>query len=415
MNKRRVVISGVGAITPLGLDVPTLWQNLLAGKSGITKITSFDTTSSDVKIGGEIKNFDPRKYSDEKEIKRSDRFAQLAVGASEEAIKDAKIDFNKCDRTRCGCIIASGIGGIREFEEQHSKFLERGPSRISPFFVPKLMGNAASALVSLRNGLKGANFSVVSACSSSNHAIGIALRLIQYGDADIIIAGGSEAILTCLCLSGFGNMRALSTRNDEPEKASRPFEKNRDGFVLSEGAGILVLEELGHAVSRGAKIYTEIVGFGMSDDAYHLTAPDETGEGPALAMSNAIKDAGLAPSEISYINAHGTSTPLNDVIETKAIKSIFGDEAKKIPISSTKSMTGHLIGAAGAVELIITALSIKNDIICPTINYEVPDPECDLDYTPNVARKVKVEYAISNSFGFGGHNSTIAISKYRER
>jgi 3-oxoacyl-[acyl-carrier-protein] synthase II len=414
MQRSRVVITGMGALTPLGLDVATTWEGLLRGRSGIAHITSFDTTGFDVTFGGEVKGFEVTSYIDGRDVRRLDRFTQFALVASLEAVRDSGIDFSKLDRHRCGVLIGSGIGGLNEFEEQHRRYLERGPTRLSPFFVPKMMLNAASGHVAIHFGILGPNFGTASACASANHAIGMAFRIIQYGDADVMITGGSEAAVVPLGLSGFACMKALSTRNDDPQRASRPFDKHRDGFVLSEGAGIFVLESLQHAKARGARIYAEVLGLGMSDDAYHITAPDPEGIGAALAIESALRDANISPQQISYINAHGTSTPLNDAVETKAIKKVFGTYAKRIPISSTKSMIGHLLGAAAAVELIATVLSIRDSIIHPTINYEVPDPECDLDYTPNEARHLEVEYAISNSLGFGGHNSVITVGKYRD-
>src|SRR3990170_2934263 len=360
MSRARVVITGVGAVTPLGLDVPTFWEGLLSSKSGIAKITSLDTTSFEVTFAGEVKGFNPTNYIEEKEAKRLDRFAQLAIAAASEAVKDSAIDFNKCKRDRCGAIVGSGVGGLNELQDQHTRYLQKGPARLSPFFIPKMMSNAAAGNIAIRFGLCGPNFAIASACATSNHSIGMAFRMIQYGDADVMLAGGSEAAITYLGINGFACMKALSTRNDAPQKASRPFDKNRDGFVLGEGAGILVLEKLEHAKSRNAKIYAEVLGVGMSDDAYHITAPDPDGSGAALAISAALKDANIKPEHVSYINAHGTSTQLNDKTETLAIKKVFGNYAKKVPISSTKSMIGHLLGAAAAVELIAAALSVKN-------------------------------------------------------
>jgi 3-oxoacyl-[acyl-carrier-protein] synthase II len=410
-TRNRVVITGLGAITPVGHDVDTYWNALLAGKSGAAKIVKFDTTGHSVTFGAEVKGFDAAAHIDPKEAKRMDPFAQYAVAAAKQAVKDSGIDFHKEDRFRCGAIIASGIGGLNELQEQHSKYREKGPGRTSPFFVPKLMLNAAAGHIAIAFGLGGPNWGVASACASANHAMGTALRTIQYGDADVMLTGGSEAALTYLSLSGFANMGALSSRNDAPEKASRPFDKNRDGFVLGEGAAILVFEKLEHARARGARIYAEVLGIGNSDDAYHITAPDPDGTGGAYAMSQALKDSGLRPEQISYINAHGTSTPLNDKIETAAIKKTFGAHARKIPISSTKSMIGHLLGAAAAVEMVATILSIRDGVVHPTINYETPDPECDLDCVPNEKRRVAVEYAMSNSLGFGGHNSAIVVGR----
>jgi 3-oxoacyl-[acyl-carrier-protein] synthase II len=410
-TRNRVVITGLGAITPVGHDVDTYWNALLAGRSGVARISKFDTTGHSVTFGSEVKGFDPGIHIDPKEAKRMDPFAQYAVAAAKQAVKDSGLDFHKEDRFRCGAIIASGIGGLNELQEQHSKYREKGPGRTSPFFVPKLMLNAAAGHIAIAFGLGGPNWGVASACASANHAMGTALRTIQYGDADVMLTGGSEAALTYLSLSGFANMGALSSRNDAPEKASRPFDKTRDGFVLGEGAAILVFEKLEHAKARGARIYAEVLGIGNSDDAYHITAPDPDGTGGAYAMSQALRDSGLRPEQVSYINAHGTSTPLNDKIETAAIKKTFGAHATKVPISSTKSMVGHLLGAAAAVELVAAILSIRDGVVHPTINYETPDPECDLDYVPNVKRKVAVEFAMSNSLGFGGHNSAIVVGR----
>ena len=412
MQKSRVVVTGLGAITPLGHDVNIYWKSLLAGKSGAAPIKKIDTTGIPVTFGCEVKDFDPTTFLDRKVIRKIDPFVQYACAAAKEAVQDAGIDFTKTDRWRCGAIVASGIGGLTELQDQHRRYMEKGPGRTSPFFVPKLMLNAAAGQIAIQFGLGGPNWGVASACASANHAMGTALRTIQYGDADVMVTGGTEAALTYLALSGFANMGALSKRNDAPEKASRPFDKDRDGFVLGEGAAILVFEKLEHARDRDAKIYGEVLGIGNSDDAYHITAPDPNGSGGAYAMKRAIEDAGLKPEDISYINAHGTSTPLNDKIETAAIKSTFGDYAAKVPINSTKSMTGHLLGAAAAAEIVATLLSIRDGILHPTINYDTPDPECDLDYVPNKKREVPVRYAMSNSLGFGGHNSAIIVGKY---
>jgi len=413
-TKNRVVVTGLGVLTPVGATVDSYWNALLAGQSGAGKITRFDTTGHSVTFAAEVKNFNPDQYMDPKEAKRMDLFAQYAVAAAKEAVEDAKLDFSKEDRFRCGAIIASGIGGLTEMQEQNKKYIEKGPGRISPFFVPKMMLNAAAGHIAIAHGLGGPNWGVASACASANHAMGTALRTIQYGDADVMLTGGSEAAMTYLAIAGFANMGALSPRNDEPTRASRPFDKNRNGFVLGEGAAILVFEKLEHAQARGAKIYAEVLGIGNSDDAYHITAPDPDGTGGAYAMNAALKDAGLKPEQISYINAHGTSTPMNDKIETAAIKKTFGDIAKKIPVSSTKSMIGHLLGAAAAVELVATVLSIRDGVVHPTINYETPDPECDLDYVPNEKRTVDVRYAMSNSLGFGGHNSAIIVGRFQK-
>lgn len=411
MRSRRVVVTGMGCITSVGHDVDTFWASLLAGKSGVGRITLFPTEGFEVTIGAEVRNFDPSKYMEAKEVKRVDRFVQFALAAAHHAFQDSGLDMNREDRWRCGAIIGSGIGGLGELQDQHLRFLEKGPTRVSPFFVPKMMLNAAAGQVAIRLGLRGPNFGTASACASSNHAIGMAARTIQYNDADLMVTGGTEAALTNLGLCGFACMTALSKRNDAPEKASRPFDKDRDGFVMGEGCGMLVIEELEHARKRGARIYAEILGFGMSDDAHHITAPDDDGEGGAAAMRAALRDAGLAPTDIHYINAHGTSTLLNDRTETRAIKTVFGERARKIPISSSKSMIGHLLGAAAAVEIIAAIKSVESNTIHPTINYETPDPECDLDYTPNEKRRVEVRNAMSNSLGFGGHNSSVIVGK----
>lgn len=407
---RRVVITGMGVVTPLGLSKEELWKALLEGKSGVSTITRFDASEFSVRIAAEVKDFSPEKYFPPKRIKRLDRYVQFALFASREAIQDSGMDLLKENRERIGVIIGSGIGGIETWEKQHKKLLESSPRFVSPFFIPMMIINSASAEVAIEFGLKGANFCVASACASSGHAIGEACRIIKNGIADVMIAGGAEASVTPLAVAGFANMRAISKRNDEPEKASRPFDKDRDGFVIGEGAGVLVLEEYEHAIKRGRVPYCEIVGAGMTCDAYHITAPDPNGLEAARAMKLAIAEAGF--ETIDYINAHGTSTPLNDKIETSAIKLVFGEkEAKSVPISSTKSMIGHLLGAAGACELIATALSIRDSIVHPTVNLETSDPECDLDYIPNKPRKMQVNTALSNSLGFGGHNTSIAIKK----
>ncbi len=409
--RRRVVITGLGTINSLNSDLNAFWGAICEGKSGIGLITSFDTTEYKVKFGGEVKDFDPAKYIDRREAGRLDRFAAFALAAAVTAVQDSGIDFAREDPHNCGVVLGSGIGGLHEIEEQHTRLLEKGPGRISPFMIPKLMVNAASGQVSIRYGLKGPNSAVATACASSSNAIGDAFKIIQRGIADVMISGGSEAALTPMGLSGFTALRALSMRNDDPQSASRPFDADRDGFVLSEGAGILVLEELEHARKRGAPIYAELVGYGMSADGTHITAPDPEGIGAAKAMANAIRDAEMNPEDVEYINAHGTSTPLGDQAETKAMKRVFGEAIRKIPVSSTKSQLGHLLGASGSVELIITALAIRDAVIPPTINYARPDPECDLDYVPNAARRVKICRAMSNSFGFGGHNTSLIISQ----
>jgi 3-oxoacyl-[acyl-carrier-protein] synthase II len=413
-TRNRVVITGLGVLTPVGNTVDSYWKALLAGQSGAGRITKFDTTGHTVTFAAEVKGFDPASYMDPKEAKRMDPFSQYAVAAAKMAVEDSKLDLAKEDRFRCGAIVASGIGGLNEMQEQDKKYNEKGPSRISPFFVPKMMLNAAAGQIAIAFGLGGPNWGVASACASANHAMGTALRTIQFGDADVMLTGGSEAAMTYLAIAGFSNMGALSTRNDAPEKASRPFDKNRDGFVLGEGAAVLVFEKLEHALARDAKIYAEVLGIGNSDDAYHITAPDPDGTGGAYAMNAALKDAGIRPEQMSYINAHGTSTPLNDKIETAAIKKTFGAHAKKIPVSSTKSMVGHLLGAAAAVELVATVLSIRDGMVHPTANYETPDPDCDLDYVPGSKRSVDVQYAMSNSLGFGGHNSAIIVGKLQK-
>ncbi len=413
-TRNRVVITGLGVLTPVGNTVAAYWKALLAGQSGAGRITKFDTTGHTVTFAAEVKGFDPGSYMDPKEAKRMDPFSQYAVAAAKMAVEDSRLDLAKEDRFRCGAIVASGIGGLNEMQEQDKKYNEKGPGRISPFFVPKMMLNAAAGQIAIAFGLGGPNWGVASACASANHAMGTALRTIQYGDADVMLTGGSEAAMTYLSIAGFSNMGALSTRNNAPEKASRPFDKNRDGFVLGEGAAVLVFESLEHALSRDAKIYAEVLGIGNSDDAYHITAPDPDGTGGAYAMNAALKDAGIKPEQMSYINAHGTSTPLNDKIETAAIKKTFGAHAKKIPVSSTKSMVGHLLGAAAAVELVATVLSIRDGVVHPTANYETPDPDCDLDYVPGSKRAVDVQYAMSNSLGFGGHNSAIVVGKFHK-
>jgi len=414
MNKRRVVITGTGSVTPIGLTSNAYWNSLKAGKSGIGKITSFDASAFDCQIAGEIGDFDPLKYFNTKEARNLAKFVQYAIVASDEALQAAKFDMAKVDPTRVGVLIGSGIGSIETIEEEHKKFLERGPSRISPHFIPKIIINEAAGHVSIRSGAKGPATCVATACSTATNAIGDAMRFIQYGDADVMIAGGTESATTVLGVGGFCALKALSQRNDAPQKASRPFDKDRDGFIMGEGAGVVILEELSHAKKRGAPILAEIVGYGRTSDAFHITAPESSGAGAARAMAAAIKDAGLEPSDISYINAHGTSTYLNDKVETIAIKSVFGEAAKKVPVSSTKSMTGHLLGAAGGIELIACVFALRDNLIPPTINYETPDPECDLDYVPNQARAAKLTTAMSNSLGFGGHNASVVIKKFQE-
>jgi 3-oxoacyl-[acyl-carrier-protein] synthase II len=407
-----VVITGLGAITPLGHNPEDYWQALLAGKSGAARITAFDPTGFDVTIGAEVKNFQPGQWFDEREARRMDRFSQFGLAASVQAVKDAGIDFAKLNVKKCGVIMGSGIGGFIEYEEQHNKLLQKGPTRVSPFCIPKLMINAVCGQIAIYYKIKGPNFMVSSACASANHAMGMALRTIQHNEAEMIITGGTESAITVMGLSGFAALKALSNRNNEPEKASRPFDKNRNGFVIGEGCGVLIFEELEHAKKRNAKIYAEVLGFGMNDDGNHITAPDPEGITPAEAMKMALEDAGVKPEEVNYVNAHGTSTELNDLTETKAIKIVFGEHARKLAISSTKSMTGHLLGAAGAIELIACVMSVRDNKVHPTINYETPDPNCDLDYVPNKARDMQVNVAISNTFGFGGHNATMVVGKY---
>ncbi|HEV8655127.1 MAG TPA: beta-ketoacyl-ACP synthase II [Candidatus Limnocylindria bacterium] len=406
MSARRVVVTGVGAVTPLGLDVPTLWSALIAGRSGIRKITSFDTTAFETKIAGQVQDFDPTRYFDRKDARRADRFAQLAVAAATEAVADAKLDATT-DRDRVGVSIATAAGGLESVIDTANTLQERGPSRVSPFFVTMYIANAASGLVSLRWGFRGPSLTHVSACASSSHSLGEAAEAIKRGQVDVIVAGGSEAVIVPVAVAAFSNMRALSRRNDEPERASRPFDRDRDGFVLSEGAAVLVLEEAEHAARRGAKSYGELIGYGASDDAYHMADPAPGGAGGALSMAAAIENAGITPQEIGYINAHGTSTPANDRAETQAIKQVFGDHAYKLMASSTKSMTGHLFGAAGALEAIVCLLALRDGCIPPTINYDTPDPELDLDFVPNHARASKISVALTNSMGLGGTNASL--------
>ncbi len=410
--KKRVVITGMGALTPIGNSVQEFWQALLAGKSGITKVTFFDASEYATQIVGEVKGFEPGNYMDKKEARRMDRFTQMAIAAAKMAITDSGLDLDKIDRDRAGTIIGTGIGGMETLHDQYKTLFDKGPGRVSPFFVPMMIANMASGLTSITLGLQGPCTCVVTACATGTNSIGEAFKMIQRGDADIMVCGGTEASVSQAALAGFSSMKAMSTRNDEPEKASRPFDRDRDGFVMGEGCGVVVLETLEHAQARGARIYAEIAGYGTNADAYHITAPAPEGAQAAKCMAMAIKDAGLKPSDVDYINAHGTSTPLNDKNETLAIKALFGDHAYKLAISSTKSMTGHLLGAAGGIECIASVLSIFNDAVHPTINYENPDPELDLDYVPNKARELKVNIAISNSFGFGGHNATVLVKKF---
>ncbi|PIX21554.1 MAG: beta-ketoacyl-[acyl-carrier-protein] synthase II [Deltaproteobacteria bacterium CG_4_8_14_3_um_filter_45_9] len=402
----------MGLVIPIGIGVETAWKNVCEGKSGIGLLTRFDTNGFETKIAGEVKHFNPELYIDKKEIKKMDLFIHYAIAATKEALEDAQLAITPENSEQIGVIVGTGLGGLPSIERYHKILLEKGPGRISPFFIPMLIANLASGQIAIQFGPKGPNTCVVTACATGAHCIGDAFRAIVYGDAEAMIAGGTEANITPLTIGGFNSMKALSTRNDEPEKACRPFEKNRDGFVVAEGAGILILEELQFALKRNAKIYGELIGYGYTSDAYHITAPSPDGDGAVRCMRMAIKDARLKPEDVEYINAHGTSTPLNDLTETIAIKKVFGDRAKKIPISATKSMTGHLLGAAGSTEAIFTILAIQDGIIPPTINYEEPDPQCDLDYVPNAARRQPLNIAMSNAFGFGGTNATLVFKKF---
>jgi 3-oxoacyl-[acyl-carrier-protein] synthase II len=409
---RRVVVTGMGLLTALGNDLRTSWEALLQGRSGVRRISKFDPSEFPTQIAAQVNGFEAEKYVDKKEIRRQDPFTTYAVATTAMAVDDSGIDPAAEDADRIGVIIGSGIGGIGTHETQTSRFLEGGPSKISPFYIPMMIPDIASGIVSMKYGAKGPNYCTVSACASSAHAIGDAFRLIKHDDADIIIAGGTEAAVTPMSIGGFAAMKAMSTRNDEPERASRPFDAERDGFVLGEGAGIVILEELEHARERGARIYCEVVGVGMTADAYHITAPAPGGEGAARAMKRAIDEAGFALDEVDYINAHGTSTPFNDKFETEAIKAVFGDHAYKLMVGSTKSMTGHLLGGAGGLEFVITAMVIAESKVPPTTNYETPDPDCDLDYVPNRMRQASVRAALTNSFGFGGHNAVLALKRF---
>ena len=413
--RRRVVVTGMGCLTPVGNDVATTWTNILGGKSGAGPITKFDATTWPVRFACELKGFDPLEYMDRKEVKRADPYAQAAVAAAVMAMQDAGFGEGKgYAQDDTGVILASGIGGLKSFEDEHDVFRERGQSKISPFFIPRFIADIAAGLISMRFRAKGPNFATVSACASSAHAIGEALRTIQCSDADVMIVGGAEAAVTAMSIGGFANMKALSERNDSPETASRPFDATRDGFVMGEGAGVVVLEVLEHAQRRGARIHSEVVGYGATADAYHLTAPAPDGEGAQRAMRRAMKDAQIGPAEVQYINAHGTSTPANDLNETKAIKRVFGEHATGVNVSSTKGATGHMLGAAGAVEFILGTLAIVNNVVPPTINYRTPDPACDLDYTPNSPVERRVDVVLSNSFGFGGHNACLAFRRFTE-
>jgi len=413
-NFPRVVITGMGAVTPIGNNLAEYKQGLLEGRSGAAPITRFDASNFDTKFACEVKNFDPLQYINRKEVQRMDMFTHFAIAAAAMAIEDANLDVEKINRERAGVVLGSGIGGMWTYHYQQEELYKRGgkPDRISPFFVPMLISDIAAGHIAIRWGLKGPNYGTVSACATSSHSIADALMLMQRGDADVMITGGSEAVVCPMGVGGFNALKALSTRNDSPETASRPFDRDRDGFVIGEGAGVLVLETLEHAINRGARIYAEVAGFGLTDDAYHITQPAAGGEGAVRSMKLAIEDAGLVPDDIDYINAHGTSTPFNDKTETAAIKTVFGERAYKIPVSSTKSMTGHLLGAAGAVEAIATALAIYEGFLPPTINYQTPDPECDLYYVPNKSEKRQIKAALSNTFGFGGHNATICFKAF---
>jgi 3-oxoacyl-[acyl-carrier-protein] synthase II len=413
LEKRRVVVTGIGMISPLGVGNEPTWQALIEGRSGIGPITKFDASAYPCRIAGEVRGFNPENYIEKKEVKKSDTFIHYAMAATQMAFNDSKLDMSKEDGDRVGVIIGSGIGGLPLIEETHKKLLDRGPSRISPFFIPGLIVNLAAGQVSIYFGAKGPSSAPATACATGAHAIGDAMKVIRHDEADVMIAGGTEAVVSPLAVGGFSAMRALSTRNDDPQGASRPWDKERDGFVMGEGAGIVILEEREHALARGAKIYCEITGYGMTSDAYHITSPAEDGDGMARVMGRALKSAGLQPSDIDYINAHGTSTPVGDKTETIAIKRLFGEQAYKVAISSTKSMTGHLLGAAGGLESAIAAMVVETGIIPPTINYHTPDPECDLDYVPNEARKAEITHVLSNSFGFGGTNATLIFSKHQ--
>jgi 3-oxoacyl-[acyl-carrier-protein] synthase II len=412
-TERRVVITGLGVVAPLGNSVDVFWDNLIAGKCGVEKITAFDPSPFDTQIAAQVKDFDPAPaFPSPKEIRRTDRYSQFGIHAAWQALKDSGLDLTKTDPNHVGAFIGSGIGGLQTTSEQLKVLFDRGPGRLSPFMIPMLISNMASGLVSMYFNLRGPNFATCSACATANHAIGEAWRTIKMGDANVMFAGGAEATIVPIGIGGFCAMRAMSTRNDAPQKASRPFDKERDGFVMGEGSGVVVLEELEHAKARGAKIYAELAGYGNTADAHHLTAPSPGGEGASRCMKAALRNGGLNLTDITYVNAHGTSTPQGDIAETQAIKSVFGDYARKLMVSSTKGATGHMLGAAGAVETIVCVKAIETDTVPPTINYEVPDPECDLDYVPNTARKTKVNAIVNNSFGFGGHNATITAKKF---
>ena len=413
MSQRRVVITGMGAVTPLGLDVPTTWANLIAGKSGVSAITSWDASKYDCRFAAQVKDFEPRKhFFNEKDARRADRYAQLAMASAKEAVRHGGLDPQKLELDRVGVLVGSGIGGLESLGKQDELLITKGPGRVSPFMIPMMISNMAAGLISMEFGFAGPNFSVVTACATSNNCIGEAWRLIRDNEADVILAGGSEAACVPLGMSGFAAMRALSTRNDEPERASRPFDRDRDGFVMGEGAGVVIVEELEHAKKRGANILVELTGYGMSADAYHMTSPAPGGIGAVRAMQHTLSRAKAPVEKVDYINAHGTSTPVGDVTETEAIKAVFGEHAKKLAVSSTKSMTGHLLGAAGAAELIFCIKAIEHNILPPTINLDNPDPACDLDYVPHKAREARIDTAMSNSFGFGGHNATLIVERF---
>jgi 3-oxoacyl-[acyl-carrier-protein] synthase II len=413
LEKKRVVITGLGAITPLGNDLESYWQGLVSGRSGIGPITHFDASRHATRIAAEVKGFDPHQYMDRKDAKRMDRFAQFAVATSQQALADAQLEITALNAEQIGVMIGTGVGGLKIMEEQQEVYLNKGPSRCSPFMVPMMIANMAAGLTAIHTGAKGPNSCPVTACAAGSNAIGDAFRLVQQGYAQAMICGGTEAAVTPLSVAGFASARALSTRNDEPERASRPFDRDRDGFVIGEGCGILILESLDHALSRGARIYAEITGYGMTCDAYHMTAPVPGGEGAARCIQLAMKDAGITADQVDYVNAHGTSTPANDPTETQAIKTALGETAQKIAVSSTKSMTGHLLGGSGGIEGVAAAMAVNQDLVPPTINLQNPDADCDLDYVPNEARKMTVDVALSNSFGFGGHNVTLVFQKYR--
>ncbi len=411
---RRVVVTGLGVVSPVGIGIKEFWKSLREGVSGAGRITRFDASAYSVQIAAEVKGFDPLQYMEKKDLKKMDLFIQYALAAALMSVEDARLQVTSANGDRIGVLVGAGIGGLWVIEEQHKVLLSRGPGRISPHFIPSLVANLASGQISIRLGAKGPNSCVATACATGTHAIGDSFKIIQRGAADVMLAGGCEAAITPLAVAGFAAMRALSTRNDQPQKASRPFDAKRDGFVIGEGAGVLILEELSHALSRGAPIYAEVIGYGMSGDAYHITATSPGGEGAARCMRLALEDAGVSPAEVDYINAHGTSTDYNDLAETQAIKAVFGEHAYKLTVSSIKSMVGHLLGGAGAVEGAATALALKEGILPPTINYEYPDPECDLDYVPNQARKAEIRFALSNSFGFGGTNACLILKRFEE-